>query len=351
MPTVRSTRDARRIAALGSTLIAALTASLVLSAGPAFADTKIGEGAQDTEVTGDAGDDGTLSAQAGAVTYDRSNNGTGAKAGPVAPIGNWTPPPCWYAPKYTPKQFKDTVEPIWEAESTGYQWDAEQRDRYVNGKPYKDFNLDKAGEGYWWDSYPADGFPAGWDSCEKPTFWVDQGDPPPANIPEAITPEILAQLAYNEVRVPGTEVELAPEVTTKVNLPTWAWLDQAQFRPVSVTASVPALGIEATTTAEPHSLKIEPGTKDATLHPASGVCPINDGRVGTPYTKGNAKKTPPCGLTYLRSSGDASYELQATVTWKIHWTGTGVADPKELPDGQFGATQDITVEEIQSINR
>lgn len=33
-------------------------------------------------------------------------------------------------------------------------------------------------------------------------FWVDAGDPPSADIPEAITPEILAQLAYAETRVP-----------------------------------------------------------------------------------------------------------------------------------------------------
>ncbi|MBO0518460.1 hypothetical protein J0695_43185, partial [Streptomyces beijiangensis] len=78
--------------------------------------------------------------------------------------------------------------------------------------------------------------------CDKPVFWVDENDAPPADIPQAVTPEILAELAYAEIRVPSTEVDLAPEGTTKVNLPTWAWLDAAQFQPVSVTASVPLLG-------------------------------------------------------------------------------------------------------------
>ncbi|MFB6557260.1 hypothetical protein ACFCWX_46370, partial [Streptomyces sp. NPDC056405] len=188
------------------------------------------------------------------------------------------------------------------------------------------------------------------DSCDEDYFWVDTGDAPPANVENAVTPEVLAELAYAEIRVPGTEVTLAPAEATKVNLPTWLWLDDAQFKPVSVTASVPVLGIEATATAEPVSLEIEPGTEDAELHPASGVCEINSGRIGEAYAKGNANETPPCGVTYLRSSGDGSYPLQATVTWQIHWTGSGGAGG-DLPDGTFGATQDVVVQEIQAVNR
>lgn len=119
---------------------------------------------------------------------------------------------------------------------------------------------------------------------------------------------------------------------------------------MSVTASVPVLNIQATATATPVSLKIEPGTKDAALHPASGECPIQDGSIGVPYTQGSADQTPPCGLTYLRSSGDGAYKLQATITWKMHWTGTGGAGG-DLPDGTFGTTQNTTVQEIQAINR
>ncbi|MEU3739224.1 hypothetical protein AB0E78_19315 [Streptomyces sp. NPDC032198] len=305
----------------------------------------------DAEGPDKPGGDGKASATASGIVYDRSKNGTGAKAGAMTPATNWTPPACWYAPKYSPEEFKKYVEPIWQAESTGYQWDLEQKKRYVDGEPYKNFNLDKAGKGYWWTSFSNESYPPGWDSCEKPTFWVDKGDPPPADIPEAITPEILAKLAYAEVRVPGTEVTLAPEGKTKVNLPTWAWLNDAEFKPVSVTASVPELAIEATTTAEPISLKIDPGTKDAETYPASGVCPIENGKIGEPYAKGKSDQTPPCGVKYLRSSGDGSYPLKATVTWKIHWTGTGVTGEKPLPDGEFGADQDVIVEEIQSINR
>jgi enoyl reductase len=321
------------------------------SATPAAADNIVGGGAETPDAGSSDRTDGAISATAGAVVFDRSKNGSGSKVGAVTSTTSWTPPACWYAPKYTPAQLQAYLEPIWEAGSTGAEWDAGQRDRYVNGKPYKDFNKDKAGEGYWWDSYVNESYPPGWDKCEEPIFWVDEGDDPPADIENAISPEILAQLAYEQIRVPGTKVTLAPGGTTKVNLPTWAWLDGAQFKPVSVTASVPILGIEATTTAEPISLKINPGTKDATIYPASGVCEINNGRIGEPYAKGKADQTPPCGVKYLRSSGNSTYPLTATVTWKISWTGTGVNAEQPLPDGEFGAEQDVIVQEIQAINR
>ncbi|MFJ6554338.1 hypothetical protein ACIQNT_19125 [Streptomyces luteogriseus] len=304
----------------------------------------------DSQQSANAGKDGTVSVTVGGVVFDRSKNGSGNSAGALTSTTSWSPPPCWYAPKYTPDQLKKYLEPTWEAGSTGYEWDAKQRDRYVNGHPYKDFNKDKTGKGYFWDSFVNKDFPPGWDSCEEPIFWVDQGDPPPANIKNAVTPKVLAELAYAEIRVPGTKVTLAPANQTKVNLPTWAWLDAADFKPVSVTASVPVIGVTATATARPTSLRIEPGTKDAETYPASGVCPIDNGRIGEPYAKGKADRTPPCGVRYLRSSGNGTYPLQATVTWEIDWTGSGGASG-DLPDGTFGATQDVVVQEIQAVNR
>ncbi|MET9912725.1 hypothetical protein ABZZ74_39090 [Streptomyces sp. NPDC006476] len=333
-----------------------LVSSILAGAGAATADTGIGGGSKTPpkpgQKTSGGSDNGTLSA--GVIVYDRSKNGSGSSVGPVTSTTAWTPPACWYAPKYTPAQLKAYLEPIWNAESTGSQWDLEQRNKYEKGGDapgtYKDFNKDKTGKGYWWDSYANESFPPGWDKCTEPIFWVDKGDPPPANVQNAVTPKILAELAYNEIRVPSTKVTLAPANTTKVNLPTWAWLDGAQFKPVSVTASVPVLGISATTTAEPISLKIDPGTADAQTYPASGVCQINGGRIGEPYAKGKANDTPPCGVKYLRSSGNGTYPLKATITWKIHWTGSdGTGD--DLPDGTFGATQNVTVQEIQAVNR
>ncbi|MEU4167493.1 hypothetical protein AB0F46_11465 [Streptomyces sp. NPDC026665] len=340
-----------------NTVRAALMAGVLVvgSASGAWADFVPGGKGSGSETQVEGGtDDQKVTATAGAVVFDRSKNGSGDSSGPVtSSSGDWTPPACYYAPKYTPDELQKYLEPIWNAESTGSQWDQEQRDKYVNGGEAKDFNKAKTGKGYWWDSYVTPGREGdpGALKCTKGIFWVDTGEAPPADAPEAITPEMLAQLAYAEIRVPSTRVDLAPAGTTKVNLPTWAWLDTAKFKPVSVTASVPLLNVTATTTAEPVALRIEPGTADAQTYPASGVCEITGHGIGEAYAKGKAGDTPPCGVKYLRSSGDGSYKLRATITWKIHWTGTGVTEARKLPDGTFGADQDVVVQEIQSINR
>ncbi len=187
-------------------------------------------------------------------------------------------------------------------------------------------------------------------SCDAPTFWVDKGKPAP--VANAITPQILAQLAYGKVRVPGTTVTLNPAGRQTVNLNTWAWLDKATFKPVSVTASVPALGIFATTTATPTALHLEPGTQDANVYPASGACPINaNGSIGTPYKTADGNNIPPCGVTYLHATtGGAPYSLRATITWRIRWTGSG-GTGGNLPDGTFGTTVPVTVQEVQSVVR
>lgn len=345
-----------RLLRLATTVVMAGTTCLIVSPSAMASQGPPGAGAfgngPNTNTSGNATDDGTLSATAGAVVYDRSNNGSGQSAGPIAATTGWAPPACWYAPTYTPEQLQKVKEPVWEAESTGYEWDAEQRKEYLNEDDHsKDFNKDKTGKGYWWGPYVNKSYPPGWDTCTRDYFWVDTGDAPPADIDNVITPEILAGLAYNEIRVPSTKVTLAPADATKVNLPTWAWLDAAQFKPVSVTASVPILQMQATTVAEPVSLRIEPGTADAQAYPASGVCTFVNGRIGEPYAAGKASRTPPCGVKYLRSSGDGSYPLRATITWKIHWTGTGVAQEQPLPDGEFGAEQAVVVQEIQAVNR
>jgi enoyl reductase len=335
----------------------ALTMAFVTLGSPSAWARVTPDGSRESDTTASADSKGdTVSATAGAVVFDRAKNGSGPSTGAVTSTTTWTPPACYYAPKYTPATLKAYLEPIWEAESTGSQWDLEQRNKYENGGKtagtYKDFNKGKTGKGYWWDSYVTkgrEGDPGALD-CTRPIFWVDNGEAPPADIPQAITPQMLAELAYAEIRVPSTKVELAPQGTTKVNLKTWAWLDAARFKPVSVTASVPLLGVSATTTAEPVSMTIKPGTDDAATYPASGRCAIHDGQIGEPYVRGKADETPPCGVQYLRSSGDGSYKLQATITWKISWTST-TGQGGDLPDGTFGADQDVVVQEIQAVNR
>jgi enoyl reductase len=333
-------------------ILAAALAGAALMTPPAHATETGGRGGNGTQSTPTGGSDPSSGLISASVTYDTSKNGRGPSTGPLTAVGgSFTPPPCWYAPAYTPEQFKALEEGVWGEDSTGYEWDNTQRDRYVNGKPYKNFNMDKAGKGYWWTGFPneADIADPASTSCDAPYFWVDTGDTPP--VQNAITPEMLAKLAYQAIRIPNERAELNPTAVQTVNLPTWIWMNQRDIRPVSVTASVPLLGISATTTATPVSMTIDPGTKDAQTFPASGTCTADGNHhLGTPYNGSHGN--PPCGVTYLRSTdGTGPFRLKATITWAVSWVGTGHADPTTLPSGTYGRGQDVTVQEIQSVNR
>jgi hypothetical protein len=267
---------------------------------------------------------------------------------------DWEPPACWYEPYWKAKDFKKFNEAQWSIyESVGGAPEgiADDKARYKGGHPYKDFNVDKNDEGMWWVAVTNPKMkddPAASD-CTREPFWVDNGDNP--GVPQAIDTETLAGLAHQRAVVPPTKVSLAPNGRSTVNAPTWVWLDKGTFKPVSVTASLPGTGLWATTTAKPVSLHIAPGTEDAESLPASGECVINDdGSIGEPYARGKAELTPPCGVRYLRSSGDGTYALKATLTWEITWDGAG-GTGGELPDGTFATTTEVPVQEIQSVNR
>ncbi|WP_237330249.1 hypothetical protein [Streptomyces sp. BA2] len=287
--------------------------------------------------------------------------GHASETGSPSPVGvAWTPPACWYEPAFSPKEIQSTVK-AWRAFGAsaplvggiGHVISDAMEHRYKDGHPYKNYNLSKQGEGMFWASVinPNREDDPEATSCDRQPFWVDEGQTPAE--PMAASPEILAQYAYDELPVPGTEIKMAPRGTSTVNLPTWVWLDKGRFKKVSVTASLPGTGLSATTTAEPESLRIEPGTADAEVYPASGSCSLakRGGGIGEPYARGKANRVPPCGVTYMRSPGaNATYALRGTLTWKISWSSS-TGEGGTLPPGSFGATQRIPVQEIQSVNR
>lgn len=323
---------------------------------PAYADVDLGSGNEGAVKQEGASKGYTLESR---IAFSGSAKGNRGSSGALTALENWTPPACWYEPRSVEefsKQVEDEYNTTMNAPGqANYAKRAvgEFRNNYKDGE-YKNYNLDQKDEGSWWvavrdqDRWME---PAA-QRCDEQPFWVENGDAPP--VENAVTPQVLAELAYSQIQLPTTEVALAPAEATKVNLPTWAWLDKATFKAVSVTAAlnVGALNIQATTTAKPVSLRLEPGTADAETYPASGECTFgDDGAIGEPYAVGKADRTPPCGVRYLRSSGDGSYQLRATITWKVSWTGTGIAEEQALPEGEFGAEQNVVVQEIQAVNR
>ncbi|WP_239149061.1 hypothetical protein [Streptomyces sp. SID12501] len=316
----------------------------------------------------EGGSDSTGIYAAAKIQYSGSVAAGGSTGNVTSADVNWTPPACWYAPYLGAKDFKAKMSKSIEeslntpgmggtagAAISEVQRHYEDDYGWTDTPGYKDYNVDKDGDGMFWAGVENPNEPDALKrmSCTDLPFWVDNGEAPPPQYEQAISPEILAGLAYQHMQLPGTKVTLAPAANTKVNLPTWAWLDGAVFGEVQATAAlnVPGFNIQATTTAKPVSLKLEPGTEDAETYPASGECVINaDGSIGEPYATGKSSQSPPCGIKYLRSSGDGTYNLRATITWDIAWTGTGGAGG-DLPNGTFGSEQAITVQEIQAVNR
>ncbi|GAA4665504.1 hypothetical protein [Streptomyces youssoufiensis] len=276
------------------------------------------------------------------------------KTGALTPRNtNWKPPACWYEPRYSPKELKSMIE-NWEDfkfMSIGPMIAEAYKGIFQTDK-YDDYNMKKQGKGKFWVAVINEkrkDEPEAM-SCDKPPFWVDEGETP--DEPLAISSKILAEYAYDELPVPDTDITMNPSGKQTVNLDTWIWLDKARFKPVSAKASLPSIGLSATTTAKPVSLTIEPGTQDAEVHPASGECRIAaDGSIGTPYSDDKKNQAPPCGVTYLRATNQTGpHPLKATVTWEISWTSSD-GDGGTLPTGTYGDTTDVTVGEVQSINR
>ncbi|UED84572.1 hypothetical protein [Streptomyces profundus] len=295
-------------------------------------------------------------ARAEAVVFEERGNGGG---GPLTSTSrNWSPPPCWYAPTWSPEQLRDLADAAWDptgqtghaAAALGWMWN-----HYEQGEPYTDFNAEEAENGMWWGPVqnPAEPDLLERLSCTHIPFWVETGEIP--EVENALSPEVLAELAYQRIRVPDTEIRLNPAAVDGqiVNLATWIWADGGAYDEVSVTARLESWDIWATTTARPTALRIDPGTEDARSHPPSGSCPIGgDGSVGAPFVRGTDEGAePPCGLTYLRATHDGRpYSLTASVTWAISWQGSGDTGAT-LPDATFATTHELQVDEIQSIVR
>ncbi|MFE2373535.1 hypothetical protein [Streptomyces sp. NPDC059398] len=306
--------------------------------------------------TGSQGTKGPKQTIAAQVSIKYSSSGSsGGNAGPLASTdSNWTPPACWYAPEWSATEFQQFRQGVYFSAvhdpdlPSDVRGDISHENQQYAGDNY---HIDKEKEGMWWGpQYNDDASLADQMKCDRDPFWVKNGETP--DVPEAIKPETLAGLAYQQMQVPGTKVSLAPAGASKVNLPTWAWLNKADFKPISVTASLDVGGFhaEATTTARADSLSLDPGTDDAQVLPASGRCAVVHGSIGEAYAPGKADRTPPCGVVYQRSSGGGTFNLRSTATWKISWTGSGGAGGT-LPDGAYGDDQPIKVQEIQAVNR
>ncbi|WP_326797604.1 hypothetical protein OG946_21075 [Streptomyces sp. NBC_01808] len=314
--------------------VAALACGLLLaSAGGAAAD----RGTGTTDTGGGSGNGGVNST----VKFEYHSPGGGQPM--TSSTGNWSPPVCWFEPRYTNDALAKHNE---EMEDKG-PLEGIDHDTAENRKEETDAHKDK--DGMWWERTPV----MSPRSCEigELWIWVDRGDPdPPA---DAIDPEILAGLAYAETKLPAPPVDLKPNADRNVvNLPTKIEFSEPLDR-VWTTASLAnaqaGINIAATTVAEPVSLRIDAGTEYAEpssctydLVKADGGYQVNSDGSG-------------CNITYRKSSGEGAYSMEAQIVWDVTWNPTaspdGTPQNDDLPDGLSVSEQEVTVKEIQTVVR
>ncbi|MPY30720.1 hypothetical protein FNH09_05140 [Streptomyces adustus] len=327
---------------------AVLAASLVAAAGagfPAYAgDGQVGGGTGTTDNTNtDSGADsgsGTIGAH---IQIKQSKPGSGGDSTTATSSNaNWKPPVCWYEPMYTSDEYEEFIK-------SAYNGAKEPAASYAKKRDEEKYH--KGDDGLWWqvkfrnDDYTT-ACPVTTDNWE---IWVPPADPAPD--PNKLTPEILSQLAYNSTKLPKPPVVLSPGADRLVvNLGTRVKFE-GDFDRVWTTASIDYKGVRmaATTVATPVALKVDAGTADA--DPQTCTYDLVKGKGGYTVDSSDAG----CNVTYRRSSGDGTYPFKASITWKVTWTDSdnpdGPARQPGLPDGLSTFEQDVTVHEIQAVNR
>ena len=173
------------------------------------------------------------------------------------------------------------------------------------------------------------------------TRWIPTGGaaPPP-------DPAVLAQNAWDQLQVPSPVVRTSPPSgqDAVVNLPTWLWVDDGTWDPVSQSAQ--AGGVTVTATAK--ATKVVWDLGDGTTVTCNGP--------GTPYVLGVSDPkapSPDCGHTYNRSSEGRPgqrFRITATVTWTADYSVAGGTGGGTLPDLSASSATDLRVAEFQALN-
>jgi enoyl reductase len=276
------------------------------------------------------------------VSYTHRGDGNGSQ--PAKYSGPFDPPVCWYT-AMTPDQFHAELDRRYD--DAGQNHEGTVYDYY--NQVESDMNSIKYHQGddgsWWvltWDESRLNDPNAAMCAYQEGWLWRPPADPPAGHI----TPEMLARAAFGQLKLPSRGVTLSPVAQNqKVNIPTYVNFTQADGE-VSVTAQVTEPNgqvVAATVVAQPTSLHVDAGTQYAL--PQS--CDYD--MTGAKLNSAGAG----CNITYNRAS-HGTYPFTADMTWTVTWTPTAAPAPNGTrlqPDGFSESRQDVTVQEIQAINR
>jgi hypothetical protein len=265
------------------------------------------------------------------ITYNGSKGAVDPNGGNAIPI-SLDPPPCLW------ENIGDQV--------TGSNYIVQQFPNPTPGLPFDIYASVKQAQallknpqaGTWYNLpiNPA-ASPAGQQECLKlPAFFfaVPGTTPPMPRVPA----KILAEYAYNHMKVPLPNLVTSPVGRGWVNLATFVWTNNRQRVWVSAT-----LGNETVTvTARPAKMAITASDGGA----VSSDCTAT----GSHYPQRHAPDTgpgtaPDCGVLWQNSAAAAT--IGATITWNVSYTPGN----QPLPDIVLGGTTPaMPVAEIQGVN-
>ncbi|MER5481294.1 hypothetical protein ABT026_30595 [Streptomyces sp. NPDC002734] len=157
-----------------------------------------------------------------------------------------------------------------------------------------------------------------------------------------VSPAELAQQAVARLKLPVPVIRMNPDedFAQVVHVPTWMWMPEASWGPVTETVSVP--GVSVTATARP---------RRAVWSMGDGTTVTCDGP-GTPYSsrfRADAE-SPDCGHVYRRASlaePGGKYRVTVTVLWDVEWSGGGQSGTGH---GLSSTTErHVLVDEVQAV--
>ncbi|MEN3357222.1 MAG: enoyl reductase [Mycobacteriales bacterium] len=320
-------------------LVLAVTLVASTGAGPARADDTGGTGT-DPVRTGDR----TWMTQVKGVQY--SGSGYHGGAGNVGVSPDFTPPPCWYGPRFDPAGAKDFLEnhilPISDANgsiSPDFGNKIKKMLQETGKLPYH-----QGEEGMWYSvscglDVPATAQAAFETDPAHPEFvWVGPGyQPAPGPTLDA---RMLAELARGVLTVPIVPIASNPDTAagkpSTVNLPTWMWSAPAA---VDVTAAIP--GLASTVTARLEDIQITSVPAGAAMHPGGGDC----GGLGAAFN--GSTGAPPCGVTFGAPAAAVTVGIEAV--WHLTWASTD-GHGGDMGTVPFAQTLGFAVHEVQVLN-
>lgn len=289
----------------------------------------------------------------------------------------WNPPPCWWAPVFQPADMKQfAYANVGDAGAAGVLW-AAMLDYYetdngktaepagyqsTDGPDYWQWNIDMPPSGMWWGmvvNQALVGTPAEancilssyLNSDGMPWSWAPNG--PPANIPgPAISDQLMAEYAAEVMELPTTTFTSSPAYGTNltVNLPTWLWMDGANYKQQSLTLCWEPTGTYCVTVvANPTSFTVNTTAPSGDYNLFTSGCVADGGTIGTPYQPSDGNADPPCGITFTHSTAGASgqFGISVTVNWAITWAGDGAGFT--VQDPITSTEQYYNVQEIENM--